>query len=170
MRQDPDPTVTSERDSLAQYLDYQRETVLLKTEGLTKEQLGQRIPTSGLTLAGILYHLALNEDSWLEVRFLGLPERPDWKDVDWDSDPDWEFRTALSMDPDDLRRRCRESGDRSREIVAEATDLDQLSVAALGSGSKFTLRWVLMHLIEETARHAGHADLLREAIDGTVGE
>lgn len=75
MRQDPDATTTSERESLGQYLDYQRETILRKTEGLTKEQLGQRIPTSSLTLAGILYHLALNEEGWFEVDFLGHEPR-----------------------------------------------------------------------------------------------
>ena len=75
MRQNPDQQTTSERDALGQYLDYQRETILLKTEGLTRQQLGQRIPTSGLTLAGILYHLALNEEAWFEVDFLGRPER-----------------------------------------------------------------------------------------------
>ena len=75
MRQNPDQQTTSERDALGQYLDYQRETILLKTEGLTREQLGQKIPTSDLTLAGILYHLALNEEAWFEVDFLGRPER-----------------------------------------------------------------------------------------------
>lgn len=170
MRQDPDARTTSERDALAQYLDYQRETILLKAEGLTKEQLATKLPTSDLTLAGIVYHLALVEESWLENRFLGLPDRPDWRDVDWDSDPDWEFRTALSLDPDDLRRRYRDACDRSRQATAAAASLDQLSVFVGKDDWQFTLRWVLLHLIEETARHAGHADLLREAIDGTVGE
>ncbi len=64
MRQDPDPTA-GERDALAQYLDYQRATILLKAEGLTKDQLARQIPTSDLTLAGILYHLALVEESWM---------------------------------------------------------------------------------------------------------
>ena len=169
MRQDPD-TRAAERDALSQYLDYQRETILLKTEGLTKDQLAQKIPTSDLTLAGLLYHLALVEESWLEGRFLGMPDRQDWVDVDWVADPDWEFRTATAMDPDTLRQRYRDACDRSRQITAAARDLDQLSVSAAVGGKPFTLRWMLLHLIEETARHAGHADLLREAIDGTVGE
>src|SRR5580700_4893145 len=79
VRQEPDATTTSERDSLEQYLDYQRETILLKTEGLTKEQLAQKIPTSDLTLAGILYHLALVEEDWFEVKFLGRADREDWQ-------------------------------------------------------------------------------------------
>ncbi len=169
MRQDPD-TRAGERDALAQYLDFQRETVLRKCEGLSKDQLAQRIPTSALTLAGILYHLALVEESWMEIRFLGLPEREDWAGIDWDADPDWEFRTATTMDPEDLRKRYQAACDRSREAAAQAESLDQLSAFKGTDDWQFTLRWVLLHLIEETARHAGHADLLREAIDGSVGE
>ena len=170
MRQDPDATTTSERESLGQYLDYQRETILLKTEGLTKEQLGQRIPTSSLTLAGILYHLALNEEGWFEVDFLGHEPREDFQGIDWDADPDYEFRTALEKEPDWLRRRYRDACNRARQVTATAGSMDDLSVSTRIGGKPYTLRWLMMHLIEETARHAGHADLLREAIDGTVGE
>jgi uncharacterized damage-inducible protein DinB len=170
MRQDPDPTTTSERDALSQYLDYQRETILLKTDGLSREQLGRRIPTSDLTLAGILYHLALVEESWFEVDFLGLPDREEWQGIDWEADPDYEFRTALDKEPDWLRRRYRDACHRARQVAADAASLDQVSVLPRVGGKPFTLRWVMLHLIEETARHAGHADLLREAIDGTVGE
>ena len=170
MRQDPDATTTSERESLEQYLDYQRETILRKTEGLTQEQLGQRIPTSALTLAGILYHLALVEEDWFEVKFLGQEDREDWQGIDWDADPEYEFRTALTKDPDWLRRRYRDACDRARQVTAAADSLDDVSVSTRVGGKPFTLRWVMLHLIEETARHAGHADLLREAIDGAVGE
>ena len=170
MRQNPDATTTSERESLGQYLDYQRETILLKTEGLTKEQLGQRIPSSSLTLAGILYHLALNEEGWFEVDFLGHEYREDFQGIDWDADPDYEFRTALDKDPDWLRRRYRDACNRARQVTAAADSMDDVSVSTRVDGKPFTLRWLMMHLIEETARHAGHADLLREAIDGTTGE
>jgi uncharacterized damage-inducible protein DinB len=169
VRKDPDPSA-AERDALGQFLDYQRETILLKTEGLTQDQLARKIPTSALTLAGILYHLALNEESWLEVRFLGLPERGDWADVNWEADPDWEFHTATSMSPEELRQRYRDACERSRQAAAQAKSLDQLSANKDSNDWRFTLRWVLLHMIEETARHAGHADLLREAIDGSVGE
>jgi hypothetical protein len=91
-------------------------------------------------------------------------------DVDWVADPDWEFRTATAMDPDTLRQRYRDACERSRQAAASAGSLDQLSAYKGNDGWQFTLRWVLLHLIEETARHAGHADLLREAIDGSVGE
>ena len=170
MRQDPDATTTSERDALGQYLDYQRETILLKTDGLTKAQLAQKIPSSGLTLAGILYHLALVEEDWFEEKFLGHQPREDFAGVDWEADPDYEFRTALEKEPDWLRRRYRDACSRSREVFDGAGSLNDASVRTLKNGKPFTLRWMTLHLIEETARHAGHADLLREAIDGVVGE
>lgn len=169
MRIDPDPD-GSEFGMLSQYLDDQRETMLSKTDGLTREQLAQKHSPSELTLAGLLYHLSLVEEAWLEVRFAGLPDREPWASVDWDADPNWEFRTAAHLEPEQLQSRYREACERSRHVVSSATGLDQLSVKALGDGRHFSLRWVLLHLVEETARHAGHADFLREAIDGTVGE
>jgi hypothetical protein len=169
MRVDPDPD-GSESALLGQFLDYQRETLLSKTDGLTQKRLVLKHAPSELTLAGLLYHLALVEENWMEVRFCGLPDREPWGGVDWDADPNWEFRTACEIEPDELRRRYRQAGERSRHVVTEAAGLDQLSVRPLRSGQRFSLRWVLLHLIEETARHAGHADFLREAIDGAVGE
>jgi uncharacterized damage-inducible protein DinB len=169
MRTDPEPE-GSELTLLREYLDSQRETVLAKTEGLAQEQMVQRHPPSALTLSGLLYHLALVEESWFEVRFSGLPEREPWGGIDWEADPDWEFRTAEGVDPEVLRERYRAACERSRNAVSAASGLDQLSVRALRNGHRFSLRWVMLHLIEETARHAGHADTLREAIDGTVGE
>lgn len=171
VRIDPDPGVSgSELSSLEQYLDYQRETVLSKTDSLTREQLARKHPPSQLTLAGLLYHLSLVEEDWLEVRFSGLPVREPWASVDWNSDPDWEFRSAVALEPEALRSRYRKACERSRHVVSEATDPNQLSVKPLRDGRHFSLRWVLLHLTEETSRHAGHADLLREAIDGAVGE
>ena len=169
MRIDPDPA-GSELDVLSQYLNYQRETMLSKTDGLTRQQLAQKHSPSELTLAGLLYHLSLVEEDWMEVRFAGLPDREPWASVDWESDPDWEFRTAAQLEPEQLQSRYRQACERSRHVVSNAAGLDQLSVRALRDGRHFSLRWVLLHLVEETARHAGHADFLREAIDGTVGE
>ncbi len=169
MRIDPEPA-GSEAALLGQYLDYQRETMLWKIDGLSQEGLVSTHPPSELTLAGLVYHLALVEEHWMEVRFAGLPDREPWVGVDWDADPNWEFRTAGELEPDEVRRRYEEACERSRHVAAGATGLDQQSVRPLRDGRHFSLRWVLLHLIEETARHAGHADLLREAIDGTVGE
>jgi uncharacterized damage-inducible protein DinB len=169
VRTDP-PESGPELDQLTSVLDHQRETMLRKTDGLTREQLAQPLPPSSLTLGGLLNHLALVEDSWFRVRFSGLPDDELWAGIDWDADPDYEFRTAAEVGPEELRRRYREACARSRAVVDAAESLDQLSVEKRRNGQLFDLRWVLLHLIEETARHAGHADLLREAIDGTTGE
>ena len=89
MRQDPAPT-GPELDQLTAYLDYQRETMLLKAEGLDAGQLATPLPpSSSLTLGGLLKHLALVEDSWFRERFAGLPEHEDWAGVAWESDPDF---------------------------------------------------------------------------------
>jgi hypothetical protein len=158
----------AEREMLGQYLDYQRATILAKADGLTRDQLARPHPPSSLTLAGLLYHLALVEETWMEVRFAGRPEREPWAGVDWDADPQWEFRTAATLDPARVRQRYLAACERSREVAAAASGLDQLS-AADRDGQHFSLRWVLLDLLAETARHAGHADLIREAIDGQAG-
>lgn len=163
------PRSGPERDQLSAYLDHQRAAVLDRCEGLPAAGLAQRIPTSSLTLGGLLNHLALVEDWWFRVRFLGLDHVEPWGDVDWDGDPDWEFRTAADLDPDELRNRYRDACERSRAVVRECPDLGRPSVAVSDDGERWDLRWVLLHMIEETARHAGHADLLREAVDGKVG-
>ncbi len=106
----------------------------------------------------------------MKVRFAGLPGREPWASIDWESDPNWEFRSAADLGSAKVQGRYRQACDRSRDVASASTDLDQLSITPLHDGRYFSLRWVLLHLIKETARHAGHADLLREAIDGTVGE
>ena len=170
MRTDP-PDSGPELEQLTAFLDYQRATVLLKTEGLSAEQLATRLPSSSLTLAGLLNHLALVEDTWFPVRFAGRPSDALWAGHDWAADPDYEFRTALEVAPEVLRSRYADACARSREVVRATATLDELSVGTSArTGNRWDLRWVLLHMIEETARHAGHADLLREAIDGSTGE
>ena len=165
-----DPNLAAdESTTLAQLLDYQRATLLGKAEGLGAPELSRPLPPSTLTLGGLLKHLALVENYWIQVRFLGRPEQEPWASVSWDDDPDWEFRTAAEDDPEALRELYRAACERSRETVA-GVDLSTLSVGTSRAGERWSLRWILTHLIEETARHNGHADLLREAIDGSVGE
>ncbi|WP_345065854.1 DinB family protein [Leifsonia kafniensis] len=169
MEQRTDPDVTaSERASLDQFLDYHRATLLGKTDGLGAEALATRLPSSELTLAGLLKHLALVESDWIQVRFLGKPQEEPWASAPWDDDRDWEFHTAVTDDPEALRELYRATCDLNRSSVA-GIDLDTLS-GPDDTGRQWSLRWILLHLIEETARHNGHADLLREAIDGVVGE
>jgi uncharacterized damage-inducible protein DinB len=163
------PTGT-ELEQLSLCLDTQREALLRKAEDLTIEQLAQPHPPSTLTLAGLLNHGALVEDWWFRVQYAGLPHDALWADVDFDEDPEWEFRTAVDVEADELRRRYRDACERSRGVVASADGLDSTGAAAFSNGNRFNLRWVLLHMIEETARHAGHADLIRESIDGATGE
>jgi hypothetical protein len=103
-----------ELTTLSGFLDYQRATLLHKCDGLIAEQLRLRLPTSTLTLAGLLTHLALVEDVWIQVRFLGLPEREPWAGAPWDENRDWEFHTAVHDDPDELRDLYMAACDRSR--------------------------------------------------------
>jgi uncharacterized damage-inducible protein DinB len=170
-RIDP-PASAGEKDTLLGFLRYQRATVLVKCAGLRTEQWRSRSTVSALTLAGLVKHLALVEESWLVERFAGRTIPEPWTGVDWNADPDWEFRTALEDDPAWLATRYREAWGRADRIVAES-DLAALSAAAVridDRQERVSLRWILVHLIDETARHNGHADLLREAIDGTTGE
>jgi uncharacterized damage-inducible protein DinB len=159
-----------ERTMVVAFLDYHRATLLWKASGLTKEQMGRTIPPSSLTIAGLVKHMALVEDSWFSTRFAGLGEGI-WEGIDRDADPDWEMRTALDEAPADLLALYAAACARSRSVVDAAASLDQRSVMPdRASSEHFTLRWILLHMIEETARHNGHIDLLRESIDGLTGE
>jgi hypothetical protein len=114
--------------------------------------------------------MALVEDNWFSVFLHGQPMARPWCDVDWKSDPDWEWRTAAEDDADALREQLATTVARSRELVA-GLELDHESVRRVRSADEpANLRWIVLHMIEEYARHNGHADLLRESIDGSVGE
>lgn len=168
-RSDPELRV-GERETLTQFLDFYRVTMVRLAEGLSKEQLATTIASSDLTIAGLLKHLALVEDSWFQEDMLGRPMPEPFTDVDWDADPDWEFRTAPDDEPAWLIARYLEACERSRQVVADH-DLDDLSVSTsrrTDVGGHYSLRWIIVHMIEETARHVGHADLIRQAIDGAT--
>jgi uncharacterized damage-inducible protein DinB len=170
-RTEPHPAL-AERAMLEAFLDYHRETLKMKVAGLTQAQLAQTAAASSLTLAGLVKHMALVEDSWFTERFAGRPMPAPFDAVDWDADRDWELHTAVHDDPAWLVQRYDEACERSRAVVAAAASLDQEAVAGRRreDDAPFTLRWILCHMVEETARHNGHADLLREAIDGATGE
>jgi uncharacterized damage-inducible protein DinB len=173
-RTDP-PLRAGEADSLLAFLDYHRNTLRRKTEGLTQAQQATRLEPSTLTLGGLLKHMALVEDWWFSVVLLGNPDAEPWQDLDWDADPDWEFRTAADDSPDELRRLLDEAianSDQNIRHVLDADGLDGLSVreSRHAQEGRFSLRWILLHMIEEYARHNGHADLIRESIDGSTGE
>ncbi|HEX2905121.1 MAG TPA: DinB family protein [Jatrophihabitans sp.] len=165
-RIDP-PTAADEKATLLAFLDYQRQTLLLKCAGLSPEQLLARsVPPSSLCLLGLVRHLTEVEFGWLHVRFAGEPDR----EIYGPGDADLEVSEADAQSVAEAFGRYAEFVARSQQIVAGA-DLSQLTCTPhQRTGEHFSLRWILDHLLEEYARHNGHADLLREAIDGTVGE
>jgi uncharacterized damage-inducible protein DinB len=170
-RIEPHPAL-GEREMLTGFLDYHRATLKMKVAGLTQPQLARTTGASSLTLAALVKHMALVEDSWFTERFAGQPMPPPFDDVDWEADRDWEMTTAVDDSPEWLLQRYDEACERSRAVVAATPALDQEAIAGRRreDGAPFTLRWILCHMIEETARHNGHADLLRESIDGVTGE
>ncbi|CAM5495504.1 DinB family protein [Streptomyces purpurascens] len=129
--------------------------------------------SSAVTLGGLLKHLALVEDHYLSVRLLGREPAPPWDAVDWDAEPDWEWSSAAGDPPEQLYTLWTESVLRSRanlrEVLAES-DAGRLAAFTTRDGRSPSVRRLLVDLIEEYARHVGHADLLRESIDGRVGE
>ena len=170
-RVDPDGA-TDEKTMLVQYLDHQRATVAMKARGVDAAGTAATVGASTLTLGGLVKHLTLVEHSWFEHRFVNGPEREPWASVDWDADPDWEFRTGATEDIDELLADYAAACERSNAVIAVAALDDRLAWPGWDEAERErpSLRWVILHMIEETARHAGQADLLREAVDGAVGE
>jgi uncharacterized damage-inducible protein DinB len=169
-RTDPDQ-VGDEITQLTQFLEFNRGTVVTKAEGLDHAGLNATHAPSEMTIAGIVKHLALVEDWWFHQIMGGRDEPEPWASAPED-DPDWEWHSAGEDSLEELLTQYAESCARSRAVVASfGGDLDATSVRrSRRTGEHFTLRWIFLHMLEETARHAGHADLLREAIDGATGE
>src|SRR5579859_4758329 len=167
------PAAGDESGTLLGFLDYQRATLEWKCSGLDSDSLNATVGASSLTLGGLLKHLALVEDSWFSRRLHGRERQPPWDTVDWSADPDWDFHSAAQDTPDELLALWHSAVAQSRASVAQALrtgGLDQLAQRAWPDGRSPSLRWILVHMIEEYARHNGHADLLRESIDGQTGE
>jgi hypothetical protein len=171
-RIDP-PLAADEATTLVAFLDFQRATLRWKCAGLTAEQLATPLPPSTITLGGLLKHLAVVEAGWLNLTFAGGVARPGWLDQVDDEDPSWSFATAAADPPDQLLTWFEESVSVSDRVIADALgSADGLDSLSQGDedGQRFSLRWILCHLLEEYARHNGHADLIRESIDGSTGE
>jgi uncharacterized damage-inducible protein DinB len=164
----PEPPYTGdERTTLTGFLDFQRATLEWKCDGLADDQLRRRpLPTSEMSLLGLVRHLTDVEQSWFHVSLEGQTASWHyWHRGPDRSDTDWEVETA---DVAESFRVWRVEGDRARRIGV-ASDALARSFDHPADGP-VTLRWILTHMIEEYARHNGHADLMREAIDGAVGE
>ena len=161
-RTEPPRTPGDERSSLEAWLEYHRSTLLMKCAGLTPEQLATRsCPPSSLSLLGLVRHM-----TEVETWFHDFDGQPHGQWYCSDDDPDGEFDSVDPARADDDLSAYHASVGRARAAV-EGRGLDDL---APGSTTPVTLRWVYQHMIEEYARHNGHADLLRERIDGVTGD
>ncbi|GAA2980808.1 DinB family protein [Streptomyces flavovirens] len=160
------PVDAAERAMLDGWLDYHRATLAKKCEDLTDAQLREAsVPPSEFTLLGLVRHLAENERGWFREVFAGEDLPPIYGT---DEDPDGEFHVTEADTWDEARSTWLAEIEAARANTA-ARDLDSLSVGVGRQGKPFTLRWIYTHMIEEYARHNGHADLVRERIDGATG-
>ena len=153
-----------ERRALAEWLDYHRATILQKVNGLDDEQLRREMVPSRLCLLGLVKHLTSVEHGWFVVNFAQSGEPHMFESPD---DPDADFHIEESETTDAIVQGYLGSCARSREIYASASSLD--ATFPHPRRGNMGLRWLMLHMIEETARHNGHADIIREEIDGATG-
>jgi len=162
----PDPPlIAPEREMLTAWLNCHREVLARKCAGLTAAQLRERsAPPSALSLLGLVRHMAEVERAWFRRVLAGEDAPPIYYSEDR---PDDDFNDLESASPDEVFATWRRECDLSRDAAGRAESLD---VTGSRRGKDFSLRWIMVHMIEEYARHNGHADLLRERIDGMVGD
>lgn len=169
---EPPPDGT-EVDTLIGSLERQRRTFAWKCGGLDAAGLRATTAATKMTLGGLLKHLALVEADYFTWKLLGQDPGAPWNSVDWDADPDWEWHSAADDSPEELYALWQAAVERSRASMAEALtrgDLGQLVHVAGDDGEHANLRRMVVDLIDEYARHNGQADLIRESVDGLVGE
>ncbi|GGL38438.1 DinB family protein [Planomonospora parontospora] len=167
------PLEADEAGTLVGFLDFQRATLAWKCAGLDAAGLGATVGASSMTLGGLLKHMAYVEDAWFSRWLHGRDRRPPWDTVDWEADPDWDWHSAAGDPPGELHALWQDAVARSRVLTGEALaagGLEQRARRSWPDGRAPSLRWILVHMIEEYARHNGHADLLRESVDGLTGE
>ena len=167
------PLAGTEIEQLLGALDRLRWTFRWKASGLDADGLRKGIGSSSLTLGALLKHLALVEDHTTTAKLTGEPLGSPWDPAAWDDDPDWEFTSAAQDSPPQLYALWDGAVERSRtriEAALAAGGLDRAVHIADDEGQHASLRRLVCDLLEEYGRHTGHADLLREAVDGLVGE
>ena len=160
----PPPLAAQEHEMLTAWLDFHRDTLAVKCAGLTEDQLRERtVPPASLSLLGLVRHMAEGEHQWFTL-VLGGEQAP-WPYYT-DDNPDADFDDVDRADVAEAFATWRAACASARDRVAAAPSLD---VTGRQDGREFSLRWIMIHMIEEYARHNGHADLLRQRIDGAVG-
>ncbi|WP_226362229.1 DUF664 domain-containing protein [Pseudonocardia sp. ICBG1142] len=167
------PLAGTEAEHLTGTLDRLRTTFRWKVDGLDTAALRTRIGTSSLTLAGLIKHVARADTQCFTAKLSGEPLGRPWDDIDWRAVPDWDFESALQDSPDELYALWDSAIGASRTRLANALSsggLDQPVHLAWPDGRHANLRRIVFDLVEEYGRHTGHVDLLREAVDGRVGE
>jgi hypothetical protein len=167
------PFAGTETEHLLGSLDRLRATFRWKAADLDSAGLRHRLPSSSLTVGGLLKHLAAQEDYASAVKVAGDRMPSVWDDNGWDGDNDWEFTTGAQDPPRALYSLYDAAVERSRTVVRAAIDdrgLDGHSGVTLDDGTQASIRRILFDLLEEYGRHTGHVDLLREAVDGRTGE
>lgn len=165
------PVAGDETTTLLGSLERQRATFAWKCSGLDAAGMQATVGASSMTLGGLVKHLALIEDVYFSQRLLGVDLRSLWETADFD-DPDWEWHSAAHDTPEQLLALWHDAVARSRAILTEVLadgDLEQLARYTSWDEPP-SLRRTLIDLIEEYARHVGHADLIRESVDGLTGE
>ena len=163
------PHAADEAGMLRSYLDYFRATILRQAEGLTAEQLATTLSPSTLTLGGIVKHMTWVENWWWVRVLEDGPELAWVPEGAFEADRDWEWHSAKDDPWDLLVSRFRDavaSADRALDRVLATPEGLDLQAKVPRHGKHATVRWILVHMVEEYARHAGHADLIRESIDG----
>jgi uncharacterized damage-inducible protein DinB len=149
--------IAGEKETLAAFLDYLREAIIRKASNIDEDEARRPLVPSGTSLLGLVKHLAWVEQSWFQRGFAGEKvERLDPELTEADT------REAVI-------KTYRGAIERSNEIIDNCDDLDQPMAAPKRADLRFSMRWILVHMVEETARHAGHADIIREQLDGSVG-
>ncbi|MFD3400295.1 DinB family protein [Kribbella sp. NPDC058693] len=160
------PDVTAgERQSLEQFLDFHRTGVLRTLDEVTDAEAATRVlPATELTVGGIVKHLASVEDLWFSHKLLDVPSAEPWRSAPFDQDPDWEIHSAADDTVEELRALYQLACEASRRITARIGSLDARAVRGSFGGQLVSLRWIYLHMIEETAQHRGHLDLLMDAV------
>jgi uncharacterized damage-inducible protein DinB len=171
------PEESGEVRTLRGFLDFQRATLAWKCRGLSDAQLRVALPPTSMTLGGMLKHMSYVEEHWFTGVISGEPAPESWAAAITKADSDWDWTSAVADSGDELRALREGRVQRSDAIVsAQLARGEAWALRAAhrdpagGDSGRTSLRWVLVHMIEEYARHNGHADLIRESIDGQTGE